>query len=138
MKKILLAVMAIAALTACVNSEKTDYKAKGKALAKQLTELCDKQDTAAVLELEQTIRTQEEAIVAAGDSVGIVDFRNALKEARQKSAPFITVVKMESGKAKDEAIQEVVNDALEGSVDIDAVSSSVDAALKKQAEQKKK
>ncbi len=138
MKKILLAVMAIAALTACVNSEKTDYKAKGETLAKQLTELCEKQDTAAVLELEKTIRTQEEAIVAAGDSVGIVDFRNALREARQKSAPFITVVKMESGKAKDEAIQEVVNDALEGSVDIDAVSSSVDAALKKQAEQKKK
>lgn len=138
MKKILLAVMAIAALTACVNSETTDYKAKGEALAKQLAELCEKQDTAAVLELEQTIRTQEQAIVAAGDSVGIVDFRNALKEARQKSAPFITVVKMESGTAKDEAIQEVVNDALEGSVDIDAVASSVDAALKKQAEQKKK
>ena len=139
MKNYFLAVMAVAALllTGCVQSDKTtDYKAKGESLAKQLIELCDKQDTAAVLELERSIRAQEEAIVAAGDSATIADFRNALKEAREKCAPYITTVKIQNGVSKDDAIQDVVNDALEGNVDIDAVSSAVDAALKEQNEKK--
>ena len=139
MKKFLLVTTAFSALllTGCTESGNTDYKAKGEALAKQLTELCEKQDTTAVLELEKAIRTQEEEIVASGDSVAAADFRNALMEARQISAPFITTSKIESGMSKEDAIQDVVNDVMEGRVDIDAVAKATDAALQKEIEKKK-
>lgn len=140
MKKFFLVMTAIVtlSLTSCMNSDNTDSKAKGEALAKQLMELCQQKDTAALLELEQTIRTQEEAIIAAGDSVGIVAFREALKEAREASAPFVTAAKMQQGATKEEAVGSVINDALEGNVDINAVSAAVDAALEKEVQSKKK
>lgn len=140
MKKILLAAMAVTflMLASCANGGESDYKAKGEALAKQLSELCEKQDTAAVLQLDRSIRTQEEAIVASGDSAAIAAFREALKDARQQSAPYITTAKMQSGKSKDEALQDVINDALNSDVDIEAVSAATDAALQQQAANKAK
>ena len=106
-------------------------------MAKQLDELCQQQDTAAVLQLEKGIRDLEKEIAATGDSTAIADFRAALKDARQRNAGYITKLKVQSGADKEETVKEVVNDALEGNVDIQAVSSSIDSLLQVQSEQKK-
>ena len=136
MKKLFLVMAAIVALS-LVSCNKNDYKTKGEQMAKQLDELCQQQDTAAVLELEKGIRDLEKEIAATGDSTAIADFRAALKDARQRNAGYITKLKVQSGADKEETVKEVVNDALEGNVDIQAVSSSIDSLLQVQSEQKK-
>ena len=67
MKKLLLSIAAVAmlALTSC--QSETDYKAKGAEMARQLNELCDKQDGEAALALEKQIEKEEAAVIAKGD-----------------------------------------------------------------------
>ncbi len=129
MKKSIVAIAMVATLSlmSCTNS--ADYKAKGEQMAKQLDELCEKQDSAAVLAFEDSIRLIEKEVVATGDSAAIADFRAALKESRQRNAPYITSVKVKNGMKNEDAIKDVVNDALEGNVNIQAVTESIDKLL---------
>ena len=130
MKKLFLILTAIVALTSCQNS--VNYKAEGERMANRLDQLCEQQDGDAVLALQDRIKAMETEIIAAGDSAAIADFRDALKESRERNAPYITTLKIDKG------VSEVVEDALNGNVDIHAVSKSVDAALEQAAKKNKK
>ncbi len=128
MKKYILLIATIATLSlmSCTNQ---DYKAKGEQMAKHLDELCEKQDSAAVLIYEDSIQAIEDEVVATGDSAAIAAFHAALKESRERNAPYITSLKVQGGQDKKEAIEDVMKDALEGGVGIDAVTKSVDKVL---------
>ncbi len=125
MKKFLLIVSVALALTSC---NKTDYKAVGEQYAKQLIDLCQKNDTAAVLALNDSIRAFEQQQLVNATPEDADAFYRAMSEARDKSATFITVAKMESGGTKEDAVQDVINDALNGGGNISTVTRSVQAA----------
>lgn len=130
MKKFFLMIMAVMALSlvSCDNGEA--YRVKGEQMAKQLDQLCEQHDSAAVLALDDSIRAQEEAIIAKGDSVAIAAFRQALKESRIRNAPYITTLKIKQGASKEQVTQEIIDDAMSGDVDIHAVTESIDEMLK--------
>ena len=137
MKKLLFVMaMIVVACTIMGCQGKPDYKAQGEQLAKQLNELCDKNDTAAVVALDDSIRALEEEIVALGDKEAIDAFRAALDEARKRCAPIVTVAKIEQGATRDEAVQPLIDDVLNGGGDINTVTNSIDAAIKKDKESK--
>lgn len=132
MKKLMF-IVAIAlsiSLTGC--DKKTDYKAQGEQLAKQLVELCQKNDTAAVVALNDSINAIEDVIVSSATPEDVQAFREALTEARNMSAPIITVLKMENGATKEEAVQPLIDQTLNGGGDINAVTGAIDAAIKKE------
>ncbi len=135
MKKVLLMVAAVIVLS--LTSCQKDYKLKGEEMAKQLDELCQQQDSAAVLMLDEKIHAMETELENAGDSAAIVDFRAALKDARQRNAAYISSLKFGSGVPKDSVAADVINDALSGDIDINAVTKSVDAMLQKEKKEKK-
>lgn len=124
-------------LASCENSANKDYKAQGEKLASRLDQLCEQQDDQAVIALEDSIKAMEEEILATGDSAAIADFCDALKDARRRSAAFITGVKVKQGVGNDDAVKSVVESALNGDVDIKAVTSSIDAALESSTKNKK-
>lgn len=136
MKKLFIVMAAVVTLS-LVSCENNDYKSKGEQLAKRLDELCQKQDTSAVLELDESIRNIEKEIADKGDSAAIADFREALKDARARNAGYITRIKVQNGIDAEKAIQGVMNDVLEGDMDINAVSSSIDSLLELQKKNKK-
>ncbi len=138
MKKILLMMTAIVAVSLLSCNQNSQYKEKGEALAVQLDELCQQRDSAAVLELIKSIDAQEEEIVATGDTAAVAAFREALKEARKRNSPYITTIKVENGRDKNDALKEVMKDALEGKVSIEAVTSSIDTLLTKEKPERKK
>lgn len=123
----IMAVMALS-LVSCDNGKA--YRVKGEQMAKQLDQLCEQHDSAAVLALDDSIRAQEEAIIAKGDSVAIAAFRQALKESRIRNAPYITTLKIKQGASKEQVTQEILDDAMSGDVDIHAVTESIDEMLK--------
>ena len=127
MKKILLTLVALMAFS--LVSCDVDYKAKGEKYAKQLDELCEKQDSVAVLELDKAIRETEEKIIEDGSLVEVAEFRAALKGARERNAAYISSLKIQQGVDKDSVIQEVIGDVMQGDMGIEAVTNSVDAAL---------
>jgi len=133
MKKYFLIMAAVVAvtLTGCNQSSNNEYESKAKDLAQRMDEACQKQDTAAVLEMDKMIRAQQKEIEATGDTAAIKIFRETLKEARERSAAFVTVSKMDAGVEEEKAVEQVINDVMNGDVDIHAVTSSVDAALEK-------
>ena len=131
MKKFIFFVTVALTMLSCTNTK--DYKTQCEELAQQLIEACEKQDTAAVLAADSVIREQEAAIIAASDSASLVIFREAMKEARTKSAAFVTSAKLDQGANQDENVKELIQDALNGSVDITAVTTSIDAGLEKEA-----
>ena len=138
MKKILLLVVAVVAVTMMSCLKGTDYKAKGEEFARQLDELCNKQDAQAVLALEDSIRQEEEAIAATGDSAAIADFAAALKASRERNARYLSVLKMESGEDKDSIAQDLVQDVMNDRMSLEALTSSIDTMLRNEAQKKKK
>jgi hypothetical protein len=135
MKKILLLMTALIALS--LTSCQKDYKKQGEEMAKQLDELCQKQDGDAVLALEENINNQETKIQASGDEAGLKDFRDALKDVRLRNAAYISSLKVEHGQDKDSVVGDLINDALiNEDVDITAVTSSIDAINEKEAKKK--
>lgn len=137
MKKVLL-MMAVAvalSLTSCDSGK--DYKAKGEELSKQLDEQVEKQDTAAVLAADEQIRQLEEELIASGDSAALADFRAAMKDSRVRNAAFVTLSKIHNGMDKEEAMKELMQDALKRDVNIGAVTSAINAILKVEAQSKK-
>lgn len=136
MKKFLLAIAAVAALTLTSCQGNTDYKAKGAEMARQLNELCDKQDEQAVLALDKSISDEEAAIAASGDTAAIADFKEALKESKQRNLPYISALKVKNGADKDELLKEVQQDVIKGDISMDAMTSTINAMMK--ADQEKK
>ena len=130
MKKFFFLVLALAAisLVSCESEKKVDYKAEGTRLALQLDSLCALQDTAAVAAFEDSIRAREEAIFKTGDATGLDVFREALKEARHNASLLLTSARMEQGAKKEDAVQHVIMDALNGNVDLKTVTSAIDVA----------
>ncbi|MBR7011631.1 MAG: hypothetical protein IKI10_01925 [Muribaculaceae bacterium] len=130
MKKFFLMMSAIIALSLVSCDNSNAYKAKGEQMAKQLDQLCEQHDSAAVLALDDSIRAQEAAIIAKGDSVAIAAFREALKESRERNAPFISTLKVSHGMSDEEVAKEIINDVMEGDMSINAVTESIDEMLK--------
>lgn len=115
-----------------------DYKSKAQEMAKQLDEAVEKQDTVQTIATDKAIRELEEEIIASGDSVTLADFRKAMKDSRVRNATFVTVSKIRSGVDRNEAINEVIQDAMKSDVDINAVTSAIDAVLKIEEQQNQK
>lgn len=132
MKKFLF-VIAAAVAVSVVSCDKVNYKAMGEEYANKLEQLCEKNDTAGVVALDDSIRAIDADLVAQGDTAHLNAFRSGLRDVRDKVAPFITISKIESGVSKDDAVQEVINDVLDGSGgDVSTVTRSIQAALEQE------
>ena len=132
MKKFFLMMTAVMALSLVSCQSGNDYKAKGEQLAKQLDQLCESQDSAAVLAFVDSIRAMEQEIIATGDSAAIADFRQALKESRERNAPYISVLKVKKGIDKETVVKEATEDVLNGDMNIQALTESIDEMLKEE------
>lgn len=132
MKKFFLMMTAVMALSLVSCESGNDYKAKGEQMAKQLDQLCESQDSAAVLAFVDSIRAMEQDIIATGDSAAIADFRQALKESRERNAPYISVLKVKKGIDKEAVVKEATEDVLNGNMNIQALTESIDEMLKEE------
>ena len=61
-----------------------------------------------------------------------------MKDSRVRNATFITMSKIRNGMTKKEALEQLMEDALKDNVNISAVTSSVNAILKAEAQNKGK
>ncbi len=130
MKKIFLMMTAALALSLVSCNGNKDYKSEGQELSKQLDEVVEKNDTTAALQTDEQIRKMEQNIIASGDTAALKDFREAMKDARVRNAAFVVLSKVRNGMDREEAMKELIQDALDGDVNIHAVTSAVDALLK--------
>lgn len=138
MKKFILMMTVALALSLVGCNGSKDYKAEGEELSKQLDEVVEQNDTAAALDADENIRQMEEEIIASGDSAALADFRAAMKDARVRNAAFVTLSKIHNGMDKEEALKELLQDALKDDVNIQAVTSAINAVLATEQPQKKK
>lgn len=134
-KLVFIATMAVS-LMACTNGTVNEYKAQAEQLAQQLSESYQKQDTAAVLALNDSILDKEAKVLATGDTAAIAAFRNTLKEARTQAMEIIAAVELSKGLPKDSIVSGVSADVLNGSVSIEAVTGSIDVALSNEQKQR--
>lgn len=134
-KLVFIATMAVS-LMACTNGTVNEYKAQAEQLAQQLSESYQKQDTAAVLALNDSILDKEAKVLATGDTAAIAAFRNTLKEARTQAMEIIAAVELSKGLPKDTIVSGVSADVLNGSVGIEAVTRSIDVALSNEQKQR--
>ena len=134
MKKFFLMMTAALALSLVSCNGNKDYKAEGQELSKQLDEVVEKNDTAAALTTDESIRE----IVALGDSAALADFRAAMKDSRIRNAAFVTVGKIRNGMDKNEALNELVQDALDEDIDVNAITAAVNAILAAEMKQNTK
>ena len=138
MKKFILMMTVALALSLVGCNGSKDYKDEGEELSKQLDEVVEQNDTAAALDADENIRQMEEEIIASGDSAALADFRAAMKDARVRNAAFVTLSKIHNGMDKEEALKELLQDALKDDVNIQAVTSAINAVLATEQPQKKK
>ena len=129
MKKIILMMAAVVAIsfTSCDSNSK--YAAQGKQLAEQLDQSVEKADTAAALAAEIAIREAEKQVEALGDSAALAAFSAPVHESLQRNAPFLTTIKVDRGMEKDKAVGGVIQDVMDDKVDISAVTASIDSVL---------
>ncbi len=138
MKKFFLMMTAALALSLVSCNGNKDYKAEGQELSKQLDEVVEKNDTAAALTTDESIREMEQEIVALGDSAALADFRAAMKDSRIRNAAFVTVGKIRNGMDKNEVLNELVQDALDEDIDVNAITAAVNAILAAEMKQNTK
>lgn len=138
MKKFFLMMTAALALSLVSCNGNKDYKAEGQELSKQLDEVVERNDTAAALSTDESIREMEQEIIALGDSAALVNFRAVMKDSRIRNAAFVTVSKIRNGMDKNEALNELVQDALDENVDVNAITAAVNAILATEMKQKTK
>ncbi len=138
MKKFFLMMTVALALSLVSCNGNKDYKAEGQELSKQLDEVVEKNDTAAALTTDESIREMEQEIVALGDSAALADFRAAMKDSRIRNAAFVTVGKIRNGMDKNEALNELVQDALDEEIDVNAITAAVNAILAAEMKQNTK
>lgn len=130
MKKFLLMMTVALALFMVGCNDGKDSKAKGQELSKELNDVVQKNDTASALSIDESIREVEANLVASGDTASLTAFRTAMKDARVRNAAFVTVAKIKKGVKKNDAVKELMQDALNDNLDIHAITSSIDAILK--------
>lgn len=138
MKKFFLMMTVALALSLVGCNGSKDYKAEGEEMSKQLDQVVEQNDTAAALDADENIRKMEEEIIATGDSAALADFRAAMKESRVRNAAFVTLSKIHNGMDKEEALKELLKDAMNDDVNISAVTSAINAVLVSEQQQKKK
>lgn len=142
MKKFLLivAVAVTMSLVGCTESSKlkAKYQAQGEQFATKLDAACQQNDAAAILAVDDSIRIVEEEVAATGDTAAIAAYRAALKDARQRNGATITKLKVDNGKDREEAIEEVVTDAMNEDVNITTVTRSINAVGYKESPRKKR
>lgn len=138
MKKFFLMMTVALALSLVGCNGSKDYKAEGEEMSKQLDQVVEQNDTAAALDADENIRKMEEEIIATGDSAALADFRAAMKESRVRNAAFVTLSKIHNGMDKEEALKELLKDAMNDDVNITAVTSAINAVLVSEQQQKKK
>ena len=107
----------------------TSYADQGKKLAQELDMSVEKQDTAAALPAEKAIRQAEQKVLETGDSVAIADFREAVKESKQRNAAYLTALKVKNGMTVDDAVGEVIEDVKNGQTNIGTVTASIDSVI---------
>ena len=132
MKKFFLMLTAVMALSLISCESGNNYKAKGESMAKQLDQLCEQQDSATVLALVDSIRAMEKTIMASSDSAAIDEFRQALKESRERNAAYISVLKVKKGVDKEEVVKEMTQDVMNGDMDINSITESIDKMLQEE------
>lgn len=136
MKKffVIVAVLLTVSLVGCENSNsnKLKYQARAEQFAAQLDSVCKLDDAAAALAIDDSIRRVESEVQATGDTAAINAYRTALKDARQRYGEYLTKAKVESGEDRDEALQDVIDDALNNDVSITTVTRSIQAVGSKQ------
>ena len=133
MKKVFIFI-ALSLAVSLVSCEKTtNYKNMGEEMAKQLESLCETNDVDAVVALDDSIRAITEQLTAQGDTASLRLFSEGLGDVRDKVAPVVTVAKMQSGTSKQEAVQDVIDDVLNGrGGDVSTVAKSIKAALEEE------
>lgn len=129
------AIVSALCLAGCTNG--VDYKTQGAELAKELDLQVENQDTAAVLATDEAIRAMDEEIAQTGDSAAIADFRAAVKESRERNAAYITSLRVKQGLSEEDALNQVIQDAMQGGVNIKSVTSSVEQLMKDKQEKDK-
>lgn len=129
--------MTVAALALVGCQQEKDYKALGEQMAQRMEQLCEQQDADAIKAYDDSIRMEVEAVKATGDTLAIKAFGDAVRDARERGMARVTELKILRGEAPDSVVHEVMNDVMEGNVSIDALTSSIDAALKIKTEEKK-
>lgn len=107
----------------------SEYTRQGKKLASQLDKSVEKQDTAAALAADDAIREAEKQILELNDSAAIADFREALRESRQRNAAYLTSIRVKNGIEKEAAVDVVKEDVMKGNISIEAVTASIDSVL---------
>ena len=122
---LLIAVVAALSLTSCQSSN--DYKAKGAEMAQKLDELCNQQNAQAVIEMDKTINDEIEAIAAKGDTAAMADFKEAIKDAKRRNTPYISALKVQNGADKNAVAKELQQEAMNGDLSMDDLSSSINA-----------
>ena len=137
MKKFFMMAAIVSALCLAGCSNGVDYKAQGAELAKELDLQVENQDTAAVLAADEAIRAMEEEVAQTGDSAAIADFRAAVKESRERNAAYITSLRVKQGMSEEDALNQVIQDAMQGGVNIKSVTSSVEQLMKDKQEKDK-
>ena len=130
MKKFFLMMTAALALSLVSCNGNKDYKTEGQELSQQLDKVVEKNDTAATLQTDEQIRKMEQDIIASGDTAALGAFREAMKDARVRNAAFVVLSKIHNGMDREEAMKELIQDALSGDVNIQAVTSAIDVLLK--------
>lgn len=133
MKKFLLILTAITAVSLVGCDKTVNYKEEGSKMAKELDQLCEQQNSA-VIALDDSIHAMEARLVAANDSAAIADFTEALKDSRKRNAPTIAALKVKQGMKKEEAIKSIADDVMKGTLDVAVLSDAIDAVNKVAAE----
>ena len=129
----MVAVVVIMTMTGC---QKTDYKLQGEQMSKQLDELCQQENGDAVLALEDSILSIQQQLVASGDTANVALFREAVKESRERNAPYIAVQRLKQGVPSDTIVNQVRDEVMNGNMSIDAVTAVIDAMLQASQETK--
>ena len=126
MKKILLILTAVVAVSLMGCDNTVNYKAEGEKMAKELDRLCELKDSAAVIAFDDSIHAVEARIMANGDTVAIKQFQKALEDARNRNAAYIATLKVNRGTTKEDVVEEMSQDVLNGSMDIGAITGAID------------
>ena len=137
MKKFFLMMTAALALSLVSCNGNKDYKTRGEELSKQLDEQVEKKDTTGVLSSDEMIRKLEAEIEATGDSASLAAFRESMKDSRIRNATFVTISKMHNGMPKEQAFEELAKDALKKDVDLNTLTTVINAVLKAEGQEVK-
>lgn len=129
MKKVFIFFALFLAVSLVSCEKTTNYKSMGEDMAKQLESLCKTDDVDAVVALDDSIKAITEQLTAQGDTANLKLFSEGLGDVREKAAPVVTVAKIKRGTSKQEAVQDVIDDALNGRGDVSTVAKSIRAAL---------